>query len=307
MRRAFEILFFLFVVFALSFTVGCASRFEAENPGGPAEASAASDLASDAGADLQEPFESEKTERQDVESTLNELLTDAPITNDMTEETTTEITPAHESLNNVPLSGRIIVLDPGHGRFPENYQERLAPWSEETKKAFSTGTAGRYMSEAELVLKLALMLKPRLEELGAVVYMTREDENSISNIARAEFANELKADLAFRIHADGNDDSAVCGMSMLVPAKGTLGDELEKISRSYGETILASMIENTGAKDRGVRERGDLTGFNWSIVPVVLVECGFMSNPEEDALLSDETYQEKLVKGMLEGILNCFS
>lgn len=55
--------------------------------------------------------------------------------------------------------------------------------------------------------------------------------------------------------------------------------------------------------NRGVIERNDLTGFNWSKVPVVLVEMGFMSNPEEDRLLSDDNYQNKLAEGLCKGIM----
>ncbi|MGM9933770.1 MAG: N-acetylmuramoyl-L-alanine amidase, partial [Clostridium sp.] len=49
----------------------------------------------------------------------------------------------------------------------------------------------------------------------------------------------------------------------------------------------------------------DMTGFNWSKVPVILVEMGFMSNPEEDKLLSDEGYQNKLAQGLCNGIVKC--
>ena len=53
-------------------------------------------------------------------------------------------------------------------------------------------------------------------------------------------------------------------------------------------------------------ERDDLTGFNWSRVPTILVEAGFMSNPEEDLLLADEDYRRKLVEGMAKGITEYF-
>ena len=52
-------------------------------------------------------------------------------------------------------------------------------------------------------------------------------------------------------------------------------------------------------KNRGVVERTDLTGFNWSKVPVILVETGFLSNPQEDKLLNSEEYQNKIAKGSI--------
>jgi N-acetylmuramoyl-L-alanine amidase len=56
--------------------------------------------------------------------------------------------------------------------------------------------------------------------------------------------------------------------------------------------------------NRGTVERSDLTGFNWSKVPVVLVEMGFMSNKEEDRLLNDDSYQNKLAEGLYKGIID---
>lgn len=201
------------------------------------------------------------------------------------------------------LEGIKIVLDPGHGKYNENFKEPVSPGSNEMKPAFSTGTQGAYLSEAEFNLIIAQKLKPILEAQGASVYMTRTDENSVSNVERAEFANELNADLAVRIHADGSTDTSMLGISMLVPATGTIGSELETISCEFGKVILDSLITATGASNRGIIERDDLTGFNWSSVPVILIECGFMSNPDEDALLSNESYQDMIAEGIAQGIV----
>ena len=57
-------------------------------------------------------------------------------------------------------------------------------------------------------------------------------------------------------------------------------------------------IAATGAQDRGLQERSDLTGFNWSDVPDVLVEMGFMTNAAEDKLLESGAYQDKIVQGL---------
>ena len=67
------------------------------------------------------------------------------------------------------------------------------------------------------------------------------------------------------------------------------------------------LVEQTGAKDRGVVNRTDLVGFNWSEVPVVLVEMGFMTNPEEDARMENPEYQQLLVNGMTAAIIEWFS
>ena len=58
----------------------------------------------------------------------------------------------------------------------------------------------------------------------------------------------------------------------------------------------------TGAREFGIYQFDTYTGLNWSTVPCILVECGFMSNPEEDVLLNTPEYQQKLADGMVEGI-----
>jgi len=58
--------------------------------------------------------------------------------------------------------------------------------------------------------------------------------------------------------------------------------------------------------NRGLITRIDQTGFNWSKVPIMTVEMGFLSNPEEDRLLSTKAYQEKIAYGLYLGITQCF-
>ena len=52
--------------------------------------------------------------------------------------------------------------------------------------------------------------------------------------------------------------------------------------------------------------RDDMTGFNWSTVPVILIEMGFMSNAEEDKLLATDDYRNKLAKGLYNGCVSFF-
>lgn len=90
---------------------------------------------------------------------------------------------------------------------------------------------------------------------------------------------------------------------MLVPEKLGYTSNISDISRQYGEVILNSLVNTCGMKNRGIMPRNDMTGFNWSKVPVVLVEMGFMSNPNEDRKLSDDEYQNKLAQGLCNGIV----
>ena len=195
------------------------------------------------------------------------------------------------------LEGKIICIDPGHGSFTEGYKEPIGPGASETKAAFVSGTAGAYQTEAEFNLKMAYLLKGMLEEKGAVVHMTRTDENAtLSNVGRAEFANDLGCDMVVRIHADGSENTSIKGISVLVPGENEyLSDpDILYASSNAGQTVLDSLIAKTGAENRGLIKRYDLTGFNWTKVPCILVECGFLSNPEECARLADDTYLREL-------------
>ncbi|MDR1834263.1 MAG: N-acetylmuramoyl-L-alanine amidase [Fusobacteriaceae bacterium] len=206
------------------------------------------------------------------------------------------------------LKGRIICIDPGHGLTKKKYNEKIAPTSTKTKPAFVSGTRGAKYTEEQLVLIVGKKLQTRLQELGATVLMTREThEAERSNIERAVLANEAGADMAVRLHADAGPTKAVSGMHMLVPSSEyvkTPGVVAE--SKKLAQLVLKNCVAETGAKNRGVMERSDMTGLNWSTVPVILLEMGFMTNAQEDALLSTDAYQEKIVNGIVRGILEYY-
>ena len=208
-----------------------------------------------------------------------------------------------------PLDGKVIVVDPGHGINSYTKQEAIAPNSSETKSAFVSGTRGANLTEEQLNLMVALKLQEALLEKGAVVHMTRTVHKcDVSNIDRAELGNKVNADISVKLHADGNNSPAVSGVSMLVPGSTYITDaELIKKSRRAGELVLEEFIAQTNAKNRGISVRNDMTGFNWSKVPVILLEMGFMTNPEEDKLLESDEYQNKMVTGIVTGLERYFS
>lgn len=209
----------------------------------------------------------------------------------------------------LPLSGMVICVDPGHEVTNLQEQEPINPYSSETKEAFVGGTSAKNQTEEQLNLSVGLKLQALLEEQGATVVMTRTThESDMTSYKRAKLANEKQADLCIRIHADGSTDSSVHGMSMLVPYGEQLASqEIVEPSRLAGEYVLAATIKATGAKDNGIVQRSDLTGFNFAEVPTILIEMGFMSNPDEDALMETQSYQDKLAQGMCTGIANYFS
>lgn len=208
-----------------------------------------------------------------------------------------------------PLEGKLIVVDAGHGISQVNRTEAVAPDSNETKSAFVSGTRGANQTEEELNLAIALKLRDALTKKGAVVKMTREDHTTDkSNIDRAVFGNELGADISVKIHADGSNNSSANGISVLVPGNLHITDsKMLQNSRRAGELVLDELISETGAVNRGISVRNDMTGFNWSEIPVILVESGFMTNPAEDALMETDEYRQKIADGIVNGLERYFS
>ena len=202
------------------------------------------------------------------------------------------------------LSGMIVCLDPGHGVTTASKQEAVSPLSDQTKPAYVSGASGKQISESELNLQAAFRLRDQLESMGATVILTRETvEATVSNIERAQIANDAGADLCIRIHADGIDNPSVHGVSVLIPTGKLLGTpSIEAPSAALGELMVNAVAAQTGAKNRGTTERSDLTGFNWSEVPCVLLEMGFLSNPDEETAMMNPAYQDKIAAGVAEAL-----
>ena len=202
-----------------------------------------------------------------------------------------------------PLAGVKIGIDPGHQAHGNSQKETVAPNSSKTKAKVSSGTAGvsTRIPEYVTVLEISLKLRQALESQGAEVYMTRENHDvDISNQERAQMMNELGVDLVLRIHCDGAESRSKRGIALYCSRSNDIAEE----SCRACEAILPALCEATGAKDNGIVSNDNYTGQNWSTVPCLMVECGFMSNPEEDVLLNDEDYQWKLAAGMTNGIID---
>ena len=203
----------------------------------------------------------------------------------------------------LPLTGVKIGIDPGHQAHGNSEKETVAPGSSQTKAKVSSGTSGVATGIAEYVtvLEISLKLRDALEAQGAEVYMTRETHDvNISNQERAKLMNGYGVDLVLRIHCDGAGNRSKHGIALYCSRSNAIAEE----SRRAAEAILPALCAATGAKANGIVSNDDYTGQNWSAVPCIMVECGYMSNPEEDVLLNDEHYQWKLAEGMTQGIVD---
>jgi N-acetylmuramoyl-L-alanine amidase len=174
------------------------------------------------------------------------------------------------------------------------------------KMKVTSGTEGVASGVEEHVVNLnvGLLLRDLLEAEGAVVVMTREDADvDISNVERAVLFNDHMLDLGIRLHCNGDDDRELRGAFMLVPAENPYKEDCDRAA----EVILQAYTDYTGLKNRGITERGDQTGFNWCDRPIINIEMGHMSNPEEDLLLTDPDFQHDMAQGLNIGILRYFA
>lgn len=206
------------------------------------------------------------------------------------------------------LTGKRIGIDAGHQLTPDNAYEPISPGSLRTKARMSAGATGvkTGVPEYEIALIIAKKLKSLLEDAGAIVIMTRtQNDIHLSNAERALLMNDSEVDCWVRIHCDYSMDSAVSGVHILAPSTKSAPDIAEN-SASLAEFALKSVSDATGAEALSVVYRTDQTGFNWSESPVVTAELGYLSNPTEDVRLNRGYYQQACAVGLYNGLVAYF-
>lgn len=197
----------------------------------------------------------------------------------------------------LPVSNKVIVIDAGHG-IPDEGAES------------SNG-----ISEAKINLKIALKLQSLLEQSGATVILTRSDENAIYDIDSKTLREKKRSDLKNRVKI-GNESSADIFVSIhlnKIPQKQYYGWQTFYKSNSEESMNLAKSIQNNlnetiQIENTRVPMKLDTVYIMKNVeIPISIVECGFLSNPDEEKRLLDDEYQNKLAWGIYAGIVDYFN
>lgn len=171
------------------------------------------------------------------------------------------------------------------------------------------------ITEADLNLKIALKLQNLLEEANATVILTRSDENAIYEIDSKTLSQKKVSDIKNRVKI-GNNSAADIFVSIhlnKIPQSQYYGwqtfyNSKNKNGKLLAESIQAALNENIDRYNHRVSKSiNDIYIVENVEIPLALVECGFLSNPEEANLLTQDEYQNKLAWGIFIGITNYFN
>ena len=207
--------------------------------------------------------------------------------------------------NTKPLSGLVIGVNAGHQKTPNYTQYPIEPGSSKTSAANKSGTRGKFSRTEEYVitLQISLKLEKLLVENGAQVVMIRRSNNvKLTNIQRSTIMNNAGCDLALNLHCNGSGSPDVSGISTYYRAKGNWVNESAMFARELQNGMLAA----TGAKNEGTHKSYNYMSLNYSTVPALMIEMGYLSSKVEDPLLNTDEYQMKLAQGLLNGIQSAF-
>ena len=170
------------------------------------------------------------------------------------------------------------------------------------------------ITEAKINLNIALKVQKLLEEVGATVILTRSNDNGIYDEGSNTIREKKKSDIKNRVKI-GNESTADIFVSIhlnKIPQKQDWGwQTFFKKGDEGSEKLAKSLQDGLNETIQKENKREPLKIENIYIVdhveiPISIVECGFLSNEEEEKLLQTDEYQNKLAKGICLGIMNYF-
>lgn len=196
----------------------------------------------------------------------------------------------------LPISNKVVILDAGHGKPDEGAES-------------SDG-----VSEAAINLKITLKVQNLLEQAGCTVILTRSDENGIYDLDSKTLRQKKISDIRNRVQI-GNNSSADIFVSIhlnKIPQKQYSGWQcFYKAGNDDGKKLAESLQKGLNEIIQKENNRVAKTIDNIYIIkkveiPISIVECGFLSNEEEEKMLLQDEYQNKLAWGIYVGIMDFF-
>ncbi|MCT8136484.1 N-acetylmuramoyl-L-alanine amidase CwlD [Anaerobacillus sp. CMMVII] len=200
------------------------------------------------------------------------------------------------SLWSLPLSGKIIVIDAGHGGMDGGASSKQG------------------LLEKEVSLEISLILRDYLQEAGALVVMSRVEDTDLADPStkgvrnrkvqdlkrRVQLVNETGADLFLSLHLNAIPSPRWSGAQTFY---NRAIEENEKVAKFIQEEIRTN-LENT---DRLAKPINNVYLLKHAQIPGALVEVGFLSNPTEAEMLDTKAYQQKVAVSIYQGIMRYFT
>ena len=196
---------------------------------------------------------------------------------------------------NLPLTGKVIVIDPGHGG-PDG------------------GAGDEEVLEKEVALNVSLKIRDYLQEQGALVIMTREVDKDLASESTQGYRNRKVEDLKERLYMinDSNADLFLSIHLNAIPSSKWSGAQtfyapsLEENERA-AKFIQDELIENLENTTRKAKPLESVYILKYAKKPGALVEIGFLSNPKEKANLMNDDYQNKIAASIYKGVNRYFT
>ena len=192
---------------------------------------------------------------------------------------------------------RSIFLDPGHG-------------------GSDPGAISGGVREKDLTLSVYNKVSSKLASLGYTVLTSRNVDKDVDLVDRADQANKDNADMLLSIHFNAGGRGIARGIETYYYQ--ATADRVPKInkenhnnperlerSRKLANKVQQNLLYQTGANDRGVK-RASFTVLRETSIPSILVELGFIDNPEERNKIKTNEYQERLANGIVDGIVEYY-
>lgn len=214
----------------------------------------------------------------------------------------------------VDLSGRTIAIDPGHNggnaSHPSKISRPVPDGRGGTKACNTTGTATNTdYPETDFNWGVAQKLEHELEDAGAKVVMSRDDNEGVGPCVdeRGTFADD--ADLMVSIHANGSESATTKGFHVIVAKPGSseaVEDDSNRLADAMSKAMADPFTPNSAYGKNAISRRPDLAGLNNASVPAVIVECGEMRNRDDAKTMESKSGQQKYAEALMQGIVDWY-